>query len=138
VPRKQWSGFGQTFPNDEARRNHFLDILRTRLREPTFKQIKGFPLGSDEDILALSDPPYYTACPNPFVRDFIDRYGKSYDLSIPYNRKPFAADVSEGKNDPIYTAHAYHTKVPIRQSCGTSSITRNQVTLCWMVSVGRA
>ena len=25
----------------------------------------------DEDILALSDPPYYTACPNPFVRDFI-------------------------------------------------------------------
>ena len=24
----------------------------------------------------------------------------------------FAADVSEGKNDPIYSAHSYHTKVP--------------------------
>ena len=26
--------------------------------------------------------------------------------------EPFAADVSEGKNDPIYNAHTYHTKVP--------------------------
>jgi hypothetical protein len=29
-----------------------------------------------------------------------------------YQREPFAADVSEGKNDPIYNAHSYHTKVP--------------------------
>ena len=29
-----------------------------------------------------------------------------------YHREPFAADVSEGKNDPIYNAHSYHTKVP--------------------------
>ena len=28
------------------------------------------------------------------------------------HREPFAADVSEGKNDPIYNAHSYHTKVP--------------------------
>jgi len=31
---------------------------------------------------------------------------------VPYNKEPFAADVSEGKNDPIYNAHSYHTKVP--------------------------
>jgi hypothetical protein len=31
---------------------------------------------------------------------------------VPYIREPFAVDVSEGKTDPIYTAHAYHTKVP--------------------------
>jgi len=29
-----------------------------------------------------------------------------------YQRDPFATDVSEGKNDPIYNAHSYHTKVP--------------------------
>lgn len=29
-----------------------------------------------------------------------------------YSREPFAADVSEGKNSPIYNAHTYHTKVP--------------------------
>ena len=29
-----------------------------------------------------------------------------------YKREPFAADVAEGKNDPIYNAHTYHTKVP--------------------------
>jgi hypothetical protein len=29
-----------------------------------------------------------------------------------YHREPFVSDVSEGKNDPIYNAHSYHTKVP--------------------------
>lgn len=103
---------GMTFPNDEERRKHFLGLLREKLKDPEFRKIEGFPIGSDEDILALSDPPYYTACPNPFIADFIKHYGKPYDPSKPYSREPFAADVSEGKNDPIYNAHSYHTKVP--------------------------
>ncbi len=103
---------GITFPNDEERRKHFLDILREKLKDPEFRKIEGFPIGEDEDILALSDPPYYTACPNPFIVDFIRHYGKPYDSNKPYSREPFAADVSEGKNDPIYNAHSYHTKVP--------------------------
>ena len=103
---------GMTFPNDEERRKHFLGILREKLKDPEFHKIEGFPIGSDEDILVLSDPPYYTACPNPFIADFIKHYGKPYDPSKPYSREPFAADVSEGKNDPIYNAHSYHTKVP--------------------------
>ena len=103
---------GRTFPNDEKRREHYLGILREKLKDPEFRKIEGFPIGADEDILALSDPPYYTACPNPFIADFIKHYGKPYDSSKPYSREPFAADVSEGKNDPIYNAHSYHTKVP--------------------------
>jgi DNA modification methylase len=103
---------GQTFSSDEARREHYLAILREKLKDPVFRRIEGFPTGMDEDILALSDPPYYTACPNPFIEDFIKRYGTPYDPSVPYSKEPFAADVSEGKNDPIYNAHSYHTKVP--------------------------
>jgi DNA modification methylase len=103
---------GQTFPSDESRRDHYLAILREKLHDQAFRKIEGFPAGADEDILALSDPPYYTACPNPFIEDFIKHYGKPYDPSVPYNKEPFAADVSEGKNDPIYNAHSYHTKVP--------------------------
>lgn len=77
------------------------------------RHIEGFPIGSDEDIIRLSDPPYYTACPNPFIGEFIKKYGKPYDPETDnYHREPFAADVSEGKNDPIYNAHSYHTKVP--------------------------
>jgi len=72
----------------------------------------GRPHGEIEDILNLSDPPYYTACPNPFIADFIKHYGKPYDPNVPYSKEPFAADVSEGKNDPIYNAHSYHTKAP--------------------------
>ena len=77
------------------------------------RRIKGFPIGSDEDIIALSDAPYYTACPNPFIEDFIRENGTPYDEATDdYHREPFASDVSEGKTDPIYMAHTYHTKVP--------------------------
>ena len=41
--------------------------------------IEGFPIGSDEDIIALSDSPYYTACPNPFIEEFIRENGTPYD-----------------------------------------------------------
>lgn len=79
------------------------------------RDIEGFPIGSDEDIIALSDAPYYTACPNPFIEEFIKEYGTPYDEETDdYHREPFAADVSEGKNDPIYNAHSYHTKVPFK------------------------
>ena len=103
---------GMIFDNDEKRREYFLEKLREKLKDPEFRKIEGFPIGEDEDILALSDPPHYTACPNPFIEDFIKCYGKPYDPSVPYNSEPFASDVSEGKNNPIYNAHTYHTKVP--------------------------
>src|ERR1017187_2850202 len=103
---------GLHFESDEARRAYFSETLRVKLQEPEFRKIEGFPIGSDEDILRLSDPPYYTACPNPFLADFVRCYGKPYDPKILYDRKPAAVDVSEGKTDPIYTAHSYHTKVP--------------------------
>jgi len=74
----------------------------------------GFPHGEIDDIINLSDPPYYTACPNPFLSDFVKQYGRPYDPSDGYKREPFAADVKEGKNDPIYNAHSYHTKVPYK------------------------
>jgi DNA modification methylase len=104
---------GMTFPNDGKRLEYFLEKLREKLKDSEFRKIEGFPIGTDEDILALSDPPYYTACPNPFIADFINYYGKPYDAkNDKYRCEPFAFDVSEGKHDPIYKAHTYHTKVP--------------------------
>jgi predicted RNA methylase len=103
---------GMRFPNDEARREHFLQKLRERLKDPKFRKTEGFPVGNDEDILAMSDPPYYTACPNPFLSEFIDHLGSKYENADGYHREPFSTDVSEGKTDALYMAHAYHTKVP--------------------------
>lgn len=79
------------------------------------RHIEGFPIAEDESIAELSDAPYYTACPNPFIEEFIRENGTPYDEETDdYHREPFAADVSEGKNDPIYNAHSYHTKVPYK------------------------
>lgn len=108
---------GMTFENDEARRAYFTEELRKKLQDPEFRKIDGFPLGEDEDILNLSDPPYYTACPNPWVADFVTQWEAEKPKQPEgwsYHREPFAADVSEGKNHPIYNAHSYHTKVPHR------------------------
>jgi DNA modification methylase len=103
---------GLSFPNDQARREHFLKLLAEKLKDPEFRKQDGFPQGTDEAILAMSDPPDYTACPNPWLADFVKHYGKPYDPNEPYRREPLAIDVSVGKTDPIYKAHSYHTKVP--------------------------
>lgn len=103
---------GQTFPSEQARREHFTKLLAEKLKDPAFRKIEGFPQGTDEAILAMSDPPYYTACPNPFLEDFVRHYGKPYDPSAKYSREPQTIDVSVGKTDPLYKAHSYHTKVP--------------------------
>ena len=69
---------GLVFDNDAARREHFRNVLQQELRNPEFRKTEGFPTADDADILRLSDPPYYTACPNPFLAAFIRHYGKPY------------------------------------------------------------
>lgn len=109
---------GMEFENDDARRAYFREELRKKL--PELRKIEGFPIGEDDDIINLSDPPYYTACPNPWLNDFIAEWEKEKEqLEREGKRKkdfevkePYASDVSEGKNNPIYMAHAYHTKCP--------------------------
>ena len=77
------------------------------------RDIEGFPVGSDDAIIAISDAPFYTACPNPFIAEYIRENGTPYDEATDdYHCEPFASDVSEGKYDPIYKLHPYHTKVP--------------------------
>ena len=88
------------------------DYELTEERLDAVRKVEGFPRGKDRDIIALSDPPYYTACPNPWIGEFIEKHGQPFDPEEKYDCEPFAADVSEGKNDPIYNAHSYHTKVP--------------------------
>lgn len=109
---------GHTFKNDDERRQWFREELRKKL--PELKQMEGYPIGEDDDIINLSDPPYYTACPNPWLNDFIAEWEQEKkQLEAEGKRdadavvtEPYASDVSEGKNNPIYMAHSYHTKVP--------------------------
>ena len=115
---KEVKCLGKTFASDEERREYFREELRKKL--PELKKMEGFPIGEDDDIINLSDPPYYTACPNPWLNDFIAEWEEEKkNLETRGKRKvdfdvdnPYSVDVSEGKNNPIYNAHTYHTKVP--------------------------
>ena len=104
---------------DDTRLHELAERMREAHRKESDKDLLqlwkdevGFPHGEIEDILNLSDPPYYTACPNPFIADFIKHYGKPYDPNSLYDKKPFSADITEGRHTWLYKAHTYHTKVP--------------------------
>jgi len=87
------------------------DTMRDNLG--ALRHIEGFPIGEDEDLHALSDPPHYTAYPNPHIADFIAQWGTPYDeVTDDYHCEPYVSDVSEGRSGPVYNAHSYHTKVP--------------------------
>ena len=109
---------GKEFNSEEERREHFRNELRKHL--PELKKMEGFPFGEDEDIIKLSDPPYYTACPNPWLNDFIAEWEEEKKQLEKEGKRvanfevdePYAYDISVGKNNPIYNAHGYHTKVP--------------------------
>lgn len=109
---------GMTFANDDERRSYFRAELRKKL--PELRHIEGFPIGSDDDIINLSDPPYYTACPNPWLNDFIAEWEEEkFQLEAEGKRQsnvvvtePYAFPIEVGKNSAIYNAHTYHTKVP--------------------------
>jgi hypothetical protein len=84
----------------------------------------------------MSDPPYYTACPNPFLEEFVRHYGKPYDPSVKYSREPQTIDVSVGETDALYKAtRVPHQGAALWPSCRPSCTTRNRATSCWTVSV---
>jgi DNA modification methylase len=108
---------GKTFDSEDERRTYFREELLKKL--PELKKMEGFPIGEDKDILNLSDPPYYTACPNPWLNDFITEWQEEYhdnkngltneDTVV---NEPYSLDVEVNKNIPSYNVHTYHTKVP--------------------------
>ena len=73
-------------------------------------EVDGMPLSAPGDVLDLSLAPFYTACPNPFLVRELDsqpqQNGARGEIAS------FAADIAAGKNDPLYFAHYYSTKVP--------------------------
>lgn len=129
---------GQTSPSDQARREHFLKLLAEKLKNSEFRKIESFPIGSDKDILTLSDPTYYTTCPNPWLADFVHYCGKPYDSTANYSQEPFSLDIVEGKNHALYKAHSYHTKCLIWPSLRPSCTTPSRAISCSTVLPVRA
>lgn len=78
-----------------------LDNLRER---------PGFPLGDDDAIVGLSLPPFHTACPNPYIADWLEE--EPSDDTDREDPGPYATDITVGKGNAFYKAHSYPTKVP--------------------------
>jgi DNA modification methylase len=96
---------GKEFNSEEERREFFRNELRAKI--PELKRIEGFPIGEDEDIINLSDPPYYTACPNPWLNEVVSIHDDNYAVKTPYSE-----DMQVNDRHPVYSYHPYHTKVP--------------------------
>lgn len=49
------------------------------------------------------------------IEAFIARHARPYNTEDDsYQRRPYNENIKVGKNDPIYNAHSYHTKVPYK------------------------
>jgi hypothetical protein len=83
------------------------DDLREKV--DAIREIPGCPTGSDDAILTMSTPPAHTACPNPYVREWVEQNRNDEERRDP---GPFASDSQAGKTSLVYRAHAFPTKVP--------------------------
>jgi DNA modification methylase len=86
----------------------YSDDLRERL--PEIRGIAGCPTGSDDAIVEMSAAPGQTACPNPYLREWVEEH-QTTDDDRP-DPGPFASDSQAGKTSLVYKAHGYPTKVP--------------------------
>ena len=70
----------------------------------------GFPSGGDEDVLAMSLPTPHTACPNPYLAEWVERASPTGGRRL---RGSWAVccGLSVVRNR-FYKAHAFPTKVP--------------------------
>ena len=53
-------------------------------------------------LFDASDPPYFTACPNPFLRDYAANHTAVSVSPHEYDQSPFISDLTEGKGGKIY------------------------------------
>jgi hypothetical protein len=73
------------------------------------------------------------------LRDFVAKYARPYDpVSDDYVRPPFAADIKDGKNDPIYNATPTTQRSRPAVSSPISSTTPGQVISSSIRFVARA
>ncbi len=103
---------GLTFASDAERRAYFRERLAEWLRDPAFRQADGFPSADDADILEISDPPWFTACPNPFVGAFVRCHGRPAG-DVPPAGRPHDGDLRSAGRHPVNAFHPYHTKMPV-------------------------
>lgn len=85
-------------------------ILRPEQSSLSDKEIDGYPFATDNALMRLSAPPHFTSYPNDNLREFLAESlekPRTTDAGL-----PFDDDLIAGKEDPIYFAHYYSTKVP--------------------------
>ena len=68
---------GEAFSDLSTLCAHFRDLLKARLQDGQLRETPGFPDATDDAILAMSEPPYYTCCPNPFVPALVKEFAAS-------------------------------------------------------------
>ena len=113
-----------TTQRDDIERAAAIERLRAKLADPAFRQHRrlphrrrrGHPRPLRPALLHRLPQPLPAGDRRPVAGGAKRDPGRTWPTLTTsangYTRDPFAADVSEGKNDPIYNAHSYHTKVP--------------------------
>jgi len=86
--------------------------LHHYVTDPAFIQREDFPIGTTAALLQLAAPPYYTPCPNPFLREIVQGWQQQHPATPAAPVGPCPELPVSTKTDKSYTLHTYHSKVP--------------------------
>jgi len=100
------------FPTDPSSWDIESHRAELAARLPALRGESGAPLGEDTDIVAMSVPPYATACPNPDLAEWVRATTRTVTTTAVCRPRTVHDDISVGKSNPFYKAHSYPTKVP--------------------------
>lgn len=101
---------GEVFESREERDRYFRNKLKESIEKGGLDSRDDFPKASVNEVVGLSNPPFYTACPNPFLPEFVKIFGNANDT--PASSQPYIGDLVADSRHPVYSYHPYHTKVP--------------------------
>lgn len=104
------SGWLAETVDDAAARATASRVLREHLED--LRAQPGCPDGSADAIMEMSSAPAYTACPNPFIGEWLPSEPEALGEDDRPDPGPFASDSTAGKTSLVYKAHGYPTKVP--------------------------
>lgn len=100
---------GRQFSSELDRQRTFSKELEEHLTAYSSIGVRGAPDAQMEDILATSNPPCYTTCPNPFLEEWVRMTRNSKEDGV---REPYVGELTASARHPVYSFHPYHTKVP--------------------------
>ena len=108
----------QTFPSDEARREHYLKLLAEKLKDPRVRKIEVSLSARTKTSGAIGSTVLHGLPESLLSRTSSGITAKPYDSAVKYSKEPFRLMLVKVRTTRFTTPQLSHQRFRTRQSCG--------------------